>query len=70
VGVYCKSSEDGAAFLPLNHSCRAVRAANHHQASVCAIAQNAETNFSSSLIEKRKWARAKSKNVEENFVEA
>jgi len=40
------------------------------QASACAIAQNAETKFSSSLIEKRKWARAKFKNVEENFVEA
>jgi len=40
------------------------------QASACAIAQNAETKFSSSLVEKRKWSRAKFKNVEENFVEA
>jgi len=39
-------------------------------ASACPLGQNAETKFSSSLIEKRKWARAKFKNVEENFVEA
>jgi len=33
------------------------------------LGQNAETKFSSSLIEKEKWARAKEK-AEENFVEA
>jgi len=39
------------------------------QASACPLGQDAETKFSSALIEKRKWAR-KFKNVEENFVEA
>jgi hypothetical protein len=65
-----KPSEDGAAFLPLYPSCRAVRAEYRHQASACAIAQNAETKFSSSLIEKRKMGARRIKNVEENFVEA
>jgi len=39
-------------------------------ASACPIEQNAEAIFFSSLIEKKEWARAKIKNVEENFVEA
>jgi hypothetical protein len=38
--------------------------------SACAIAQDTETKFSSSLIEKGKRARAKFKIAEENFVEA
>jgi len=45
-----KPSENGAAFLPLNLSCRAVRAEPWQEASACVIGQNAETNFSSSLI--------------------
>jgi len=32
------------------------------QASACPIGQNAETKFSSSLIEKRKWTRANQKS--------
>src|SRR3989338_7779061 len=37
--------------------------ANHHQASACAIAQNASTKFSSSLIEKKENGRAQNQKM-------
>jgi len=58
----------GATFLPLNPSCRAVRAGHWHKPPPARLEQNASSKIFFSLIEKRKWARAKFKKVEENFA--
>jgi hypothetical protein len=42
-------------------------AREHQTASACPIGQNAETKFPSSLIEKRRWARAKIGNWRRKF---